>query len=184
MFEQFLVPGIILSLLAIAAGYLLPLGQYKLPLQLFGTVLVAALLFVAGQHAERTSWESKMNKANLEIAELKVRAEKINTQVVIEYRDKIQYIDKIRTQKVTEYVTVVDDSKCVVNNGFVELFNSSALGKVDDAPEANSGEASKTKLSDIAEVTKDNNAEYHTIKARLESLQDWVTLQKQNWDTK
>lgn len=182
MFDFLFVPAIIISLLAICGGYLLPLGTYKLPLQLLGTVALALLLFFAGKSFESNIWEKKMAEANLKIQNLSTQAEKISTKIEIEYRDKIQYVDVIKKVPVTQFVTVKDDSDCKINKGFVDLYNASAQGVV---PVPTNVEATTTvKLSDVAEVTKQNNAEYNLVSSRLTSLQDWVSAQQKNWNSK
>jgi len=77
-----------------------------------------------GVKTERTAWEHEVDKLKLENAALDLRGEQITTEVVVEYRDRIQYIDKVSVQTVKEFVTVESDKKCTVNVGFVRLHDA------------------------------------------------------------
>ena len=102
---------IFISIVAILAGYFLPFfGQYRVAVQFVGIVLLSYMLFLSGKDSERDVWEEKMSEAKVEMANLRAASEKVNTQTIIKYVDKIKYVDRIKTQVVTEFVTKENDA--------------------------------------------------------------------------
>lgn len=137
--------------------------------------------FYKGKADERRDWETKMLQAEVKIKDLETRAAKVTEVVVTKYIDKIQYVDRVKIANVKEFVTVVDDSACTINKGFVRVHDSTATAKF-AMPEETDHDPSKVQLSDVADVVSDNYATYNKTKAQLESLQEWVREQQKNWN--
>lgn len=180
MIESFLMSWslglIFIAIITILAGYLLPIPTYKIPLQFIGIILLTYMLFLTGKSSERAVWDANVAESKLELARMEAKSADVSTKVVIKYIDKIQYVDRIKTQVVHEYVTKENDEKCQVNQGFVNLHNSTAKGtetvklSTDNTPSA-------IKLSDIADTIKINYSNSLKNSAQLESLQDWIKQQ-------
>lgn len=106
--------------------------------------------------------------------------DKITTQVETKYVDRIQVVkEKGDTiiQKVPTYVTVKDDSACVVNAGFVRLWNSSNGMQVPSAASSADDTASSIVLSGIAKQHAEEATICEGTTTQLISLQGWVRQQ-------
>ena len=170
---------IFISIVAILAGYFLPFfGQYRVAVQFVGIVLLSYMLFLSGKDSERDVWEEKMSEAKVEMANLRAASEKVNTQTIIKYVDKIKYVDRIKTQVVTEFITKENDAACTVNGGFVNLHDSIVKG-VPAEPKETDSQPSAVKLSEIAETVKINYSNFLLNSEKLEALQGWIRDQKE-----
>jgi hypothetical protein len=127
-------------------------------------------------------WRFKVKELETAIAKKELESEKITTEVVTKYIDRIKIVEgKTREiiKKVPVYITKGSDDKCVINNGFVSVFNASA--NQTDIPitsnDINEG-ASDVKLSEVATVVSQNNGTYYQVADQLKSLQGWIMKQK------
>lgn len=101
-----------------------------------------------------------------------------SVQVVTKYVDRVQVIQaaaKTITKEIPVYVTPSADASCVVTAGFVRIHDAAAAGTAADPATGNpDAPAAGIALSDVAGVTADNYAQYHTVAAQLTALQDYV----------
>ena len=101
----------------------------------------------------------------------------IDTRVVTQYRTVTRVIHtRGRTilKKVPVYVTRYDNSRCVINNGFVRLWNDANRMLLPTAPSALDEAPSSVTLSD-AEAEHSREATIcHANSAQLRALQEWV----------
>ena len=106
---------------------------------------------------------------------------RITKEIVTQYVPKIKVIkEKGQTiiKKVPIYVTKQDDSRCVVPNRFVSLWNSSNEMRLPTASEAADDKASPIGLSDIARQHTEDATQYNQIRTQLIALQDWIRQQQ------
>ena len=181
MIESFLIANdlglIFLAIVIIIAGYILPIAQYKIPLQFGGIVFLCMMVFVSGKGSERSVWETKNAELKLEIAYLEAKSEKVNTEIVVKYLDKIQYIDRINNVVTKEFITAESDKKCEINSGFVNLHDSVVKG-ITPTVSLTNNETSTVKLSDVGETVKTNYIIALKNKEQLISLQNWIREQQ------
>lgn len=168
---------------AVLAHFLIPFEKYSIIALILGISVSSLGLYYSGKEQERSVWGKKMHDAELQIAQLEKRQQQISTVIVTEYKDRIQYIDRVKHQVVTEYVTKVAVDQCKLTQGFVDLHDSVALGEVPYSQE-NLDRITTVSIADVAETVKQNYATYHRTAAQLEALQSWLNQQKLLWDEK
>ena len=168
---------IFLAIIMIIGGYILPLMQYKVPVQFAGIILLCFMVFLAGKGSERETWEAKNAELKLEIASLEAKSEKINTQTVIKYVDRIKYVDKINTVVTKEFIPAAADQKCEINKGFISLHDSVAKGVTPTTAETDN-QPSGVKLSDVGETVKGNYIIALKNREQLLALQAWIKEQE------
>lgn len=142
-------------------------------------LLVGILLF--GMHERaigRDNYIAAINKAQIKYT---ASTKKVTTKVVTQYVDRIKVVkEKGDTiiQKVPVYVTVKDDSRCIVNTGFVRLWNSANQMSVPGAPNSTDGQPSEVVLSDIATQHGKESTVCIGTETQLNSLQQWIKEQQ------
>lgn len=131
-----IIPGLGLGVLSLILSIFVPasLSQYKIPLQLGGLVLVIFFVFTAGRFSEHKKYEAEAAALRFEIAEQTAQANRISTDVIVQYVDKIKIVEKIKMEKVYVYVDKEADIACRIDPstaGRVRLLlDSSAKGQV------------------------------------------------------
>jgi hypothetical protein len=184
MLEYLIFPLLVLGVILILAGWLLPdsLSTWKFPAQIAGTAILGGLLFYSGQTFESRRHEAEMAEAKLKISQLETKSSEVTIKTVTEYVDRIKYVDRVKIQKVKEFVTVADDEACKLNSGFVKIHDAAAGNEL-VKPDETDREESKVKLSEATEIINQNYLQYNQIAAQLTSLQNWVTNQEKLWNS-
>ena len=112
-------------------------------------------------------------------------------EIKVVYRDRIQtvtklgervevQVDKVRIQtrtlikEVPIYVTKEAESRCIVPNGFVSLYNSSARGANPPAPSEFDEEASRIGLASVLSTSVQNNGTCREWKEQVIGLQEYI----------
>ena len=173
--------GFIGTIIVMAFGGLIPI-QFRLPIQVLSVFLLVGGAFFIGGITNETRWQLKVKEMEAVVAKQELAAEKITTEVITKYVDKIKIVEgKTREiiKKVPVYITKESDDKCTINNGFVSLHNSSASQtKVPNSSRDVNEGASNVKLSEVAIIVSKNYGTYYQVVEQLKSLQEWIIKQK------
>jgi hypothetical protein len=174
--------GVIGTVFVMVFGIIIPL-PYKLGLQILSIFLLVAGTFFIGGISNQAEWQLKVKQMEVEIAKKELEAEHISHEVITKYVDRVKIVEGKTHEiikKVPVYITKESDDKCIINNGFVSVFNASA--NQTDVPytsrDINEG-ASNVKLSEVATVVSQNNGTYYQVAEQLKSLQGWIMKQRE-----
>jgi hypothetical protein len=124
------------------------------------------------------SWTSdyyiaKIEKSNLE-AEQKVNdIQQQGDRLVANYVKQIEQLGSINAslqQQISGAVRTNNNSTCTIPNGYVRLYNASAIGKT-SSPSSLDGTATSLDLATVLSVAAENNAKYLKVAAQLKDLQ-------------
>jgi hypothetical protein len=182
VFETFGLGIALIAIIALIFSNFIP-AAYKFPGQLLAVVLICFSLFHLGAANEKKEWAIKVAELEKENAVLEAKSQKVTTQVVVKYVDRIKTIEKEgRVEYVDRYITKENDAACVIPDGFVRLHNDSVEGKVPRTPEGINGSPSEVKLSEVGETVNGNYLTYNKIAEQLSSLQEWVRQQKETFN--
>jgi len=132
-----IIPGIMAGIALILCAGFLPL-VYKIPAQVLGLVLVVFFVFQSGRYFEVNKAEKAKLENALKVEKIEKAGEKINTETVIRYVDRVKIVEKIKEVKTNVYVTKETDNACVLDLGasrdIARLLNDSARGVVPRTP--------------------------------------------------
>ena len=141
--------------------------------------------------AEIAVFKAGVEEAKKESARAALQMQKSQEVVIEELKTKLAASEakkqKTLTIKVKEYVTEKADAKCVVTDGFVELFNKSLSTEVPITPVSTSGpgnvdEASGIKISEVASTIRDNDAECVQRGEVIDAWQTWYGKMQEVWE--
>jgi hypothetical protein len=104
------------------------MGQYKLPAELIGVVVLLAGTYLFGGYSVEMSWRDKVR-----VLEEKVKAAEAKSQEVkVQIQEKIVYKTKVVKEKETVYIDRIKeiakeiDAKCEVDPRVVEQLNKAS----------------------------------------------------------
>jgi hypothetical protein len=181
LFYLLTVVGILCILLIFSIGALIPI-QYKMPIVYLSICSMCFGMFMAGASNNESHWAEKVNQMEVKVAKQEVAAAELTTEVITKYVDRVKIVEgKTREiiKKVPVYITKESDDKCVINNGFVSLHNSSASNnEISNSTGSSNEESTDVKLSTIATTVSENYGTYYQVVEQLKSLQDWIKQQK------
>jgi hypothetical protein len=137
-----------LGLFAIFGSKFIPklLPQYKLPVEIFGLILVVFFVFQSGREHEYDKAKSQRIADKLQIDTLTAETLRVNTQLSENFIKKTVNVKGIKNEQTIIYVPKEADSKCIieptVSVDIARLLNSAIEGKL---PTTTSGTDGKTK---------------------------------------
>lgn len=147
-------------------------------------VLLAAIGYGAmwQEHRVTTAQQERDDaRAERDAALATSASEKVTTQVVTQYVDRVQVVREVGatiTKEVPVYVTAKADAACPVPVGFVRVHDAAAQGRVPD-PAAGDPDAPAAglALSAVADTVAGNYTTCHETREQLIALQAWVDRQ-------
>lgn len=142
-------------------------------------IIAAFFVYGAAEYNKGVS-TTKAQYAN-QVAKTNTASIKATTQVVTKYIDRVQVVkEKGDTiiKKVPVYVTKEDDTKCVINTGFVQLWNDANQMRISDPASITNETASSVVLTDVAAQHAAEAKLAHQTEEQLISLQDWIVQQQ------
>ena len=135
-----ILPGLSVGCLLIIVSFFIPTTHvmYRAPIQILGVIILVFFLFQAGRFSEFQKHEKDRLTNIALVAELKAKSEKINTETIVRYVDRIKVVEKIKEVKTNVYITKEADAACVIGTNtsreLTRMLNSSARGRIPDAP--------------------------------------------------
>lgn len=163
-----------------------PLGRYLM----IGLAVLGLLVgvhhagVVSGVTSERKAHQRALEAAQRAVQKHEAASIAISAktdQKLAEQQVKIQTVTRTLIEKVPTYVNQ-DPLRLNVSNGFVRLYNASALG-VSEVPNGSGGtddQPSTVTDASILTTTIGNYGICHDTETRLALLQDWVRQQASN----
>lgn len=108
---------------------------------------------------------------------VQAKGQAVTTKVVTRYLTRVQIVHDTGAtiiKKVPIYVTHKDSSRCVVNNGFVQLWNDANKMQLSNSPSSINEGTSPVILTDIAAQHAVEANLYQQQYEQLKALQDWI----------
>ena len=136
-----------------------------------------------GYEEAMAAWMIEKDKLEVKLKQMEDKSSIVTTEVVTKYVDRVKVIKEKAKEiyvEVPKIITIEDDSKCIINNGFVRLWNETNTGEYNPVSETASGidgETSEVRLSDVASQHITEMTHCKVAEERLNSLQDWLTSQ-------
>ncbi len=174
--QQYYIELAIIGIIQLIASAIIDNRQSSL-LRIIGVALLLIATYFYGGNNERTQWEKRVIEAQQKIELLEAKSKEETIKTVIIYKDKIKYIDKVKEQKVTEFVTVKEDTECKINNGFIRFHNALVDLSIVNPTESDR-ELSDVKLQQLLDTIKINYTTAHKNAQQLTQLQDWIITQR------
>lgn len=153
----------------------------KIPFTWYIILGLVITILVWGQIRFHQGASSVKAQIKTEVKYIKAVSPQVTASVVTKYVDRVRVIhDKGRTiiKKVPIYVTSKDNAQCVINNGFVELWNAANQMRIPDTTTTFNEKPSNVILTDVAAEHAKEAQIQHETEQQLISLQEWVKAQQ------
>ena len=149
---------------------------YGMLFKAIGSIMFIAGVFCEGGYGTEMSWRLKLDLANQQIAELKIKSENVSQQTVTKYIERTKIV-KQTTQAIQSQITTNNDGNCSISNHDIMLYNYAANNQVSiPAPGANEG-TSDIRFSNLLGTTVQNYGTFYEVREQLIALQEWVKAQ-------
>lgn len=121
-----------IGLLGTVAGFFasqIPfISSYALPFRVIAGLLLIAGIYFEGSLTNEMRWREKVREYETKLRLAEEQSKVVNTEVVIEYRDKVRVVKetKVVVQEKIKEVEKIIDAKCEVAPEAVNLLNAAA----------------------------------------------------------
>lgn len=159
------------------APYWAAIAPYWLLIKWAGLVVLVLTSFIGGCQYHEGKTEGKAAKETVKIV---YKQGKVTERVVTKYLDRVRTIRIAGDQIIKEvpvYVTPENDAACVINGGFVRLWNDANQGAVSDPAGGADAAPSAVELSEVGRQKAVEAKLHRETEAQLIALQEWVRVQ-------
>ena len=96
-----------------------------------GAILLVLGVFKAGYTFSENKYQKIIAEQQVKIKDLESREAVVEKEIVIEYRDRVQTITKVKEKivEVTKNVLSEETNACTIGPGFIGLHNAAAIGE-------------------------------------------------------
>lgn len=104
------------------------MGQYKLPVELIGIVVLLSGVYLFGGYGVEMSWRDKVRQLEEQIKAAEEKSAQVNTVI----KEKIVYKTKVIKEKEVQYIDRIKevekiiDAKCEVDPAAIDILNQAA----------------------------------------------------------
>jgi predicted RNase H-related nuclease YkuK (DUF458 family) len=172
-----------------AVDFVADLPEHVFVILLLMGLVVASWFLSAAVTEDRVkqSYETRIEEVNrahaTALAQQTLESDEVITNLHVRVAEAQAQKQKTKTliKEVTKYVTKEADARCTVPVGFVWLYNASLAGEVAGVPGSPPGDVdspSGVKISEVAAVAGDNNAECVKRGKLIEAWQTWYVRNK------
>lgn len=126
-----LLVGVLGTIAGFVLGMIPIIGNYKLPIQIIGLLVLAFSVYLEGSLSNEAVWQLKVKEMEAKVAEAQVQAAQVNTQIVTKILTKKQII-KEKGDDIIKYIdreVVKFDTTCPIPDVVIKAHNAAASNK-------------------------------------------------------
>jgi hypothetical protein len=100
-------------------------GQYKLPAEILGVVLLSIGMYFSGGHHVEQIWKEKVKRVEEDLAKVEAKSQEVIVQVETKIVERIKVVkEKVEViKKEIEIQKEVINADCKINDTAIELYN-------------------------------------------------------------
>lgn len=128
VFYLLLAAGLLITIAGFFMGMIPLISKYKIPLQIFGILILAGSLYMIGRTENEEKWQARVDKLQAEVRAAETRAAEVSATIVTKYVTRREVVEK-RGQEIVKYVdreVVKYDNKCEIPKIVIDIHNAAA----------------------------------------------------------
>ena len=101
------------------------MGQYKLPAELFGVVLLVIGAYFYGGHGVQSAWLARVVELEDKVKAAESKSQEVNTVIETKIVERVKIVEK-KVEVVRKEIEIqreVINAECKINDGAIELYN-------------------------------------------------------------
>ena len=162
------------------------MGQYKLPAELAGVVLLVIGVYFYGGYSVQSLWLARVAELEAKVKAAEEQSQKVNTIIQERVVTKIKVVKEnvyVNREIIKEVAGKQLDSSCSLPKSTVSLHDSASRNEVAGRAAATDGTASKVKASELLDTVVQNYGSCHENATKLEAWQEWYREQKKIFES-
>jgi hypothetical protein len=162
------------------------MGQYKLPAEVGGVILLVIGVYFYGGYSVQSAWLARVAELEAKVKAAEEQSQKVNTVIQERVVTKIKVVKEnvyVNREIIKEVAGKQLDSSCTLPKSTVSLHDSASRNEVAGRASATDGTASEVKASQLLDRVVENYGSCHENAAKLEAWQEWYREQKKIFES-
>ena len=162
------------------------IGQYKLPAELVGVVLLVVGSYLFGSHGTEMMWRDRVKELEAKVKIAEEKSQQVNTVIETKVVTKIKVVKEnvyVNREIIKEVAGKQLDASCSLPKSTVSLHDSASRNEVAERAAATDGTPSEVKASQLLDRVVENYGSCHENAAKLEAWQEWYREQKKIFES-
>ena len=162
------------------------MGQYKLPAELVGVVLLVVGAYFYGGHGVQQAWQARVAELEAKVKIAEEKSQQVNTIIETRVVTKIKVVKEnvyVNREIIKEVAGKQLDASCSLPKSTISLHDSASRNEVAGRAAATDGTASEVKASQLLDRVVENYGSCHENAAKLEAWQEWYKEQKKIFES-
>jgi hypothetical protein len=162
------------------------MGQYKLPAELVGVVLLVVGAYLFGGYGVQQAWLARVAELEAKVKAAEEQSQKVNTVIQEKVVTKIKVVKEnvyVNREIIKEVAGKQLDASCSLPKSTISLHDSASRNEVAGRAAATDGTPSEIKASQLLDRVVENYGSCHENAAKLEAWQEWYKEQKKIFES-
>jgi hypothetical protein len=162
------------------------MGQYKLPAELVGVVMLVVGAYLFGGHNVQQAWLARVAELEAKVKVAEEKSQQVNTVIQEKIVTKVKVIKEnvyVNREIIKEVAGKQLDASCSLPKSTVSLHDSASRNEVAERAAATDGTPSEVKASQLLDRVVENYGSCHENAAKLEAWQEWYREQKKIFES-
>jgi len=162
------------------------MGQYKLPAELVGVVLLVVGAYFYGGHSVQSAWQARVAELEAKVKIAEEKSQQVNKVIETKVVERIKVVKEnvyVNREIIKEVAGKQLDASCSLPKSTVSLHDSASRNEVAGRAAATDGTPSEIKASQLLDRVVENYGSCHENAAKLEAWQEWYKEQKKIFES-
>ena len=181
-----LTAGVALYIASKLVKWLPLMGQYKLPAELIGVVLLVVGAYFYGGHGVQQAWLARVQELEAKVKVAEEKSQQVNTVIQEKIVTKVKVIKEnvyVNREIIKEVAGKQLDAQCTLPKSTVSLHDSASRNEVPERAAATDGTPSGVEASRLLDRVVENYGACHENAEKLRMWQEWYTEQKKVFES-
>lgn len=180
------IAGVSLYIASKLVKWIPMMGQYKLPSELVGVVLLVVGAYLFGGHNVQQAWLARVAELEAKVKVAEEQSKQVNTIIETKVITKVKVIKEnvyVNREIIKEVAGKQLDASCSLPKSTISLHDSASRNEVAERAAATDGTPSEVKASQLLDRVVENYGSCHENAAKLEAWQEWYKEQKKIFES-
>ena len=186
IYYAFTIAGVSLYIASKLVKWIPMIGQYKLPAELVGVVLLVIGSYLFGSYGTEMTWRERVAELEAKVKVAEEQSQQVNTVIETKIVEKIKIVKEnvyVNREIIKEVAGKQLDAQCTLPKSTVVLHDSASRNEVPERAAATDGTPSGIEASRLLDRVVENYGACHENAEKLRAWQEWYREQKKIFES-
>lgn len=162
------------------------MGQYKLPAELVGVILLVAGSYLFGSYGTEMAWRERVRELEAKVKVAEEKSQQVNTVIQTKIVEKIKIVKEnvyVNREIIKEVAGKQLDAQCTLPKSTISLHDSASRNEVARRAESTDGTPSGIEASRLLDTVVENYGTCNENAEKLKMWQEWYREQKKIFES-